>query len=113
MKAKLIRMTKIMLESGRVEKRFPVDVPLRIASLDRPWLVEQAITENVSVFGARILTKDLWRPNEKVTVESPGDPTPCQARIVYLQRLVAGKIAIGLRLERARRDWLSGSGQMG
>jgi hypothetical protein len=102
-----------MLESGRIEKRFPVTIPLRITSLDRPWLAERTMTENVSLFGARILVKDTWRPNERLVVESPGGLYRCQARVIYCQKLAPGTIAVGLRLDRARRDWLTGSGQTG
>jgi hypothetical protein len=101
------------LDSGRMEKRFSVAVSVRVASLDRPWLAEPAMTENVSLFGARILVKDAWRPNEHVVVESPGGLYPCQARVVYCQALKTGITAIGLRLARARRDWVGGGGQRG
>jgi hypothetical protein len=103
----------MVLESGRIEKRFSVTVPLLIASLDRPWLVEPTMTENVSLFGARILVKDAWRPNERVAIELPGGLHPCPARVVYCQLLKTGRTAVGLRLETPRRDWMGGSGQMG
>lgn len=110
---RMMRAGRMLLESGRMEKRFSVTVPLRIASLDRPWLVESTMTENVSLFGARILVKDAWRPNEQVVVESPGGLSPCQARVVYCQLLKSGATAVGLRLSRARRDWVSSNAQIG
>lgn len=100
----------MMPESGRIERRFSVTVPVRIASLDRPWLAEPAMTENVSLFGARILVKAAWRSDERVVVESPGGLYPCQARVVYCQLLKTGATAVGLRLAAARPGWISRSG---
>jgi hypothetical protein len=104
--AKFLRTRHVASATGRMEKRFWATVPLRIVSLDRPWLVESTITENVSLFGARILVKDIWRLNEQVVVESPGGLYPCQARVIYCQLLKTGTAAVGLRLARARRDWM-------
>jgi hypothetical protein len=92
-------------KTGRAEKRFAIAVPVRIASLDRLSLVEPAMTENVSLLGARILVKNLWRNNERAVVESPGGVDPCQAHIVYCQTLKSGAVAIGVRLRRPRTDW--------
>lgn len=99
-------------KTGRVEKRYAIAFPVRIASLDRLWLVEPAMTENVSLFGARILVKSVWRTDERAVVESPGGVEPCQARVVYCQPLKTGGTAIGVRLARARPDWMSRSGRM-
>ena len=100
-------------ETGRVERRFAIALPVRLASLDRLWLVEPGITENVSLFGARVLLKSIWRTGERVVVDSSRGTDPRQARIIYCQALKTGGTAIGLRLERARPDWLSRSGRMG
>jgi hypothetical protein len=98
-------------ETGRVEKRSAIAVPVRIASLDRLWLTEPAMTENVSRFGARILTKSIWKTEERVVIESPRGAGPCQARIMYCQVLKTGETAIGVRLARARADWMSPLGR--
>ncbi|PYU28795.1 MAG: hypothetical protein DMG32_01850 [Acidobacteria bacterium] len=98
------------MEIGRAQKRFSVTVPVRIASLDRPGLVEPAMTENVSLFGTRILVKDTWRPNERAIVVSQGGLYPCEARVVYCQRLNTGATAVGLQLARARPDWVRSAG---
>ena len=75
---------KMKPETGRLEKRLAIAVPVRIASLDRRWLVERATTENVSLFGARILVKSMWRTNERAVVEAPGGIDPCEARVIYI-----------------------------
>lgn len=97
------------LETGRTEKRFPIAVPLRIKSLDRRWLAEAAITQNVSLFGARILVGNKWEADERVVIESPGGLEPCPARVIYCQVLKSGGLAIGVNLARARPVWMSRS----
>jgi hypothetical protein len=104
---------KMKPESGREERRFSIAVPVRIASLDRLWLAEAAITENVSLFGARILVKSIWRMDERVVVESPGGADSCQARVIYCQALKTGATAIGVHLSGARPNWMSRCGQLG
>jgi PilZ domain len=100
------------LETGRIEKRFAVAIPVRITSLDRLWLTEEAITENTSLTGARILVRNTWRRGEEVLVESPKVSRPYQATVIYCQRLKSGGTAIGVRLTGGRPDWMSGDGQM-
>lgn len=92
-------------KGGRLEKRLRHTLRLRISSLDRPWLVELAITENVSPSGARILVKDTWKPGERVAVEPPGMLDPCQAHVVYCELLRAGSTAVGLQLVKPHPRW--------
>ena len=94
-------------KGGRVERRLSVTVHARMASLDRPWLAELAMTENVSPFGARTLVKDAWKPGERVIVESLGGVSSCEAHVVYCELLKTGTTAVGLRLARPRLDWMS------
>jgi hypothetical protein len=104
---------KMKPQTGRMERRYSIAVPVRIASLDRLWLAEPAMTENVSLFGARVLVKHNWRTDERAVVESPGGIDPCQARITYCQVLETGGMAIGMRLAIARSDWMSRRRGMG
>jgi len=99
-------------KAGRVERRFSATVDVHMASLDRPWLLEQAVTENVSPCGARILAKDEWRSGERVVLASPGGSYPYQARVVYCQVLDTGKTAVGLQLATRRLAWMGPSKQV-
>lgn len=94
-------------KDGRVERRLSVRVHVRIASLDRPWVAELAMTENVSSLGARILVKDAWKPGERVLVESTGRAYSCDAHVVYCQPLGTGTTAVGLQMARPRLDWMN------
>jgi hypothetical protein len=102
---------KMKQETGRMEKRFPVVVPLSIRSFDRVWLAETAITENVSLFGARILVDNRWEAGERVVVESPEGADPFPAWVVYCQALKNGQTAIGVNLTKARPNWMSPNGR--
>ena len=93
-------------KGGRLEKRSRVTVRLRVSSLDRPWLVELAMTENVSPSGARILVKDAWKPGERVAVEPPGMLDPCHAQVVYCELLRPGSTAVGLQLAKPHPQWV-------
>lgn len=93
-------------KAGRVEKRLAVTVRPRIASLDRPWLVEVGTTENVSTRGARILLKDAWRPGERVALELPGELDSCEAHVVYYELLRTGTTAVGLELAGPCPSWM-------
>jgi hypothetical protein len=101
--------TQKALETGRLEKRFAVAIPVRITSLDRLWLNEKGTTENVSFFGARILVKHMWRSGEEIIVESPTASCAYHATIRYCQHLEGWTIAIGVRLAgeamRTTREW--------
>jgi hypothetical protein len=109
---RMMKVHKMKLETGRVEKRFGISISVCIRSLDRLWLAEEAMTENVSFFGARILLKNMWERNERIVVESPGIADPYQATVVYCQALKGGGTAIGVCLERQRSDWMSGDGRI-
>jgi hypothetical protein len=109
---RMMKAYKMKLETGRVEKRFGIVISVCLRSLDRLWLAEGAVTENVSFFGARILLKNMWERGERIVVESPGVADPYQATVVYCQALKGGGTAIGVRLARERPDWKSGDGRM-
>jgi hypothetical protein len=97
---------RMIPKGGRLERRSRSTARLRISSLDRPWLVELATTENISLSGARILVKDVWKPGERVAVERPGMLDPSQARVIYCELLTTGSTAVGLQLARPHPDWV-------
>ena len=108
----MMKALTMKLETGRLEKRFAVAIPVRITSLDRLWQTEEAMTENMSFLGARILVKNMWRKGEQMVVESPKASQPFQAEVIYCQPLKSGGAAIGVRLTGERRGWISGDGQV-
>jgi hypothetical protein len=102
---------QMVLETGRLEKRFAVAIPMRITSLDRLGLTEEATTENVSFFGARMLVKREWRRGEEIILETPTVPHSYRATVIYCQRLEGGETAIGVHLT-AENIPVRGNGQI-
>ena len=91
--------------SGRIEKRAPVAVTVRITSLERHGLADSGMTQNVSPFGLRVLVGNQWSQYEPVEVESPPGVFRSRAWIVYCQSAQDGEFAVGLRLLTPQPSW--------
>jgi hypothetical protein len=94
------------VQSGRVEKRLPINVPVWLTSFNRPGPFERAVTENVSPAGARIIIGTRWPPGE-TTVVLCSAGCVANAQVVYSQPLShdVNQFAIGLRLQGVPRGW--------
>jgi len=95
------------MRTGRLEKRVPLAVPLRLACQAHRGYVESTHTENVSPFGARVVTRHKWRPDEQLLVSSPQGGFSSPARVVYCQQLHEEQCVIGLRLQSPFNAWSS------
>ena len=82
---------------GRNEKRKEVHVPLELASLDTPGVVERAMTENISVLGTRVVTTRPWSLGQNVLIVTSSRDAQVRARVVYCQFLGDERFAIGLQ----------------
>jgi len=94
------------VQSGRVEKRLPINVPIWITSFDHPGPFERAMTENISPVGARIIAPSGWQPSQGVVVFcSLG--CIANAQVVYSQQLSSDtkQYAEGVRLQSVPRGW--------
>ena len=94
------------VQSGRVEKRLPIAVPIWLTSLKSPGPFEKAVTENVSSVGARIIVGARRPPSEPVVLLcSPG--CIAQGEIVYTQPIPGEEnyFALGVRLHNCPRGW--------
>ena len=94
------------VQSGRVEKRLPIAVPIWLTSSKNPGPFEKAATENVSSLGARIVAGGRRQPGEAVVLLCS---TGCVAhgQIVYAQPLPGEEnhFALGVRLQNNPRGW--------
>jgi hypothetical protein len=94
------------IQSGRVEKRLPINLPIWLTSFEHPGPFEKAVTENVSPAGARIIAAARWEPNQTVVVLcSPG--CIANALVVYSQPLTSEthQFAVGVRLQTTPQGW--------
>ena len=96
---------KVRVPTGRVETRLPLAAPVWVTSLDKPGVLEIAITQNVSHQGACIAARREWLAAEKVLVSWP-PVFYARARIVYCHRLPDEQFVAGVRLENPAPGWL-------
>ena len=99
------------VQSGRVEKRQPIAVPIWLTSLKNPGPFEKAVTENVSSVGARIIVGGRKEPSESIVLLcSPG--CIAQGEVVYTQPLPGedNYFALGVRLQGSPRGWPASAG---
>ena len=96
---------RMRVPTGRTEKRIARAVAVELSPLDASLPPETTVTENVSPHGARVLTKQRWRPEERVLLKSVRGGLRLQARVVYCQQLPSNAFAIGLGLFGPIREW--------
>jgi len=90
-------------EEHRTEARIPTRVGLELSGPDEPLIHEITLTENVSLHGAREVTKRRWSPNDSVLVKLPEECLP--ARITYCQPSKGDEFAMGLQFSLVIYDW--------
>lgn len=95
--------------SGRIEKRIVVSLPIEVASLQDPASSERTLTENVSPLGVRALLRRARDRNERVIVTSLASNEQAPARVVYCQRLSGGGFAVGLEFQGTFPEWPQGA----
>ncbi len=67
----------------RLEERVPLTVRVDLCSLDVRHRAHEGLTENVSTHGARVVSTNPWKLNERLNLWSlPGD-FRARARVVY------------------------------
>ena len=98
----------MLVPTGRYERRVPkaeVVELLHVGESPNPKL--EAITENVSPRGARVITDSMCAPGEMVRLEAPKEHLSLPACVVYCSRLGENKFAVGLRLNARFEKWHS------
>jgi plastocyanin len=53
----------------RVESRTPARVEVQLLGTRVPFINEITFTHNVSQYGARVISKTKWRPNDELTLK--------------------------------------------
>ena len=83
---------------GRSEKRTTIELAVVLCDLSERPLKERALTVNVSSHGLRAITKRRWHVGDQLQVSFAGKNAPDLARVVYSQRLLNERFAVGLTL---------------
>ena len=101
-------------ESGRVEKRIQLVIPLQIVGINDRGASEGATTENVCSWGVRIVAQRPLNPSERLLIIPPSGERHALVRVVYCERLPDGAYAAGLQFEgegiRWSKEWSVGFG---
>jgi len=89
----------------RFEERVPLTVRVDLCSLDVRHRTQEGLTENISAHGARVVSNNPLRLNERLNLWSlPGD-FRARARVVYCEPVGLNSFAIGLQLVATTGDW--------
>lgn len=94
-----------MLFDGRLEKRIPMAVLVRLVRAKEPRASERALTENVSPHGARVGTKQLWQPGEELLINILIGDSPQSARVVFCHPRANGGFHVGVEFEGGSVKW--------
>jgi hypothetical protein len=94
------------MRSGRLEKRTRLAIPVRISSLKEPSAGERSTTENVCSLGLRVLVRSAREMNERLLIKSADGELEADARVVYCERLLDGRFALGLEFYGEAVSWL-------
>jgi hypothetical protein len=90
----------------RTENRIPMAVAILISGNDRVPGIEVTFTENVSTRGARIVSQNAWRRNERLQIASRPGNFRADARVAYCERLREAGFAIGLEFLEPSGQWV-------
>jgi len=92
--------------SGRLERRHPIIVVVRLAHADHAGThgEEMTYTDNISAHGARVFSKHPWQPGDEVMVTPVNDETTC-GNVVYCQRLPDDRYGIGAKFKDGLVTW--------
>jgi len=101
----------MQVPTGRSEKRMLKAVGVTARLSDGSSLPEGTFTENISMRGARIVTKTQLRPGGMLEVHFRSAEIPFQSRVVYCQQLPDGRFAVGLEMAQNSSETGEGRGR--
>src|SRR3981189_487611 len=91
--------------ADRLEQRIPLKVRVDLYSLDVRRRGHEGLTQNVSTHGARVISSNPWKQNDRLNLWClPGD-FRARARVVYCEPLGSNSFAIGLQLLASAGQW--------
>ncbi len=92
--------------SGRIERRLPIIVMVRLAQAERVSTdgEEKTYTDNISSHGARVFSKHPWQPGDVVQVTPLNEDSAC-GKVVYCQRLPDDRYGMGVKFQGRPVAW--------
>jgi len=89
----------------RLEERIPLAVRVDLCSLDLRHRADEALTENVSSHGARVVSSNPWKLRDRLNLWCLRGHFRARARVVYCEPLGPASFAIGLQLLACAGEW--------
>jgi len=93
------------IQSGRLHRRMRLTLPVGLLSPGEPELTQDAVTENVSPWGARVVVNVPTKPDALLLLKSPTHSFQTSVRVVYCEPLSGGQFGAGLQLQGPSVDW--------
>jgi hypothetical protein len=92
--------------SGRIERRLPIIVVVRLAHCEQVGAdgEERTFTDNISPHGARIFSKRVWQLGEMVRITPLNQEGAC-GKVVYCQTLPDDRYCIGVGFQDHSVTW--------
>ncbi len=89
-----------MQPSGRAAQRTAMHSAGRLEPIEDPSLLETIAIENISTYGARVLTSRQWSPHVRVIVSDLNGSFRASAEVVYCESAYDGLCAVGLKFDQ-------------
>ena len=89
----------------RLEERVPLAVRVDLCSLDVRHRTDEGLTENVSTHGARVVSSNPWKLNDRLNLWCLGGDFRARARVAYCEPLALNSFAVGLQLLASSGEW--------
>ena len=91
-----------------MERRLPVIIVVRLTRAQRQDIdadqSEKTYTDNISLHGARVISRFHWEPGEMVNV-APLKYNSVSGKVVYCQQLADGRHAFGVNFQDSAISW--------
>ena len=92
------------VQPGRFYKRIRLTLPIKLLCPGNGEASEDAVTENVSPLGVRVVVKTPKEPDTLMFLKSP-PRFRVSARVVYCQPLPGGEFGVGLQVQGPSLNW--------
>ncbi|HYT24048.1 MAG TPA: PilZ domain-containing protein [Candidatus Polarisedimenticolia bacterium] len=92
---------------GRIDKRLPIAVVVYLSQAQDRTVKESELTctDNISVNGARVISRRPWQTGELVQLTPLKDEASIRGKVVYCQKLEDDRYLIGLNIQGLGASW--------
>jgi hypothetical protein len=93
--------------SGRMERRLPIIVAVRLAQAERAGSEgeERTYTDNISAHGACVFSRHPWQLGDRVIVTPVNEESTACGNVVYCQRLADARYWMGVQFRGRPALW--------